>query len=119
MAIQDNFWTIGNEAVAYGTRAATLTRGIENQTDDVTPNVEHRVSQGMRPGTVATPVGRSVAHQYGGSVYDSESSTKIASSYAFAAASRLPCASARRPCATSFAVCTISFAGTFHSANGL
>ena len=68
MAIQDNFWTIGNEAVAYGTRAATLTRGIENQTDDVTPNVEHRVSQGMRPGTVATPVGRSVAHQYGGSV---------------------------------------------------
>lgn len=68
MAIQDNFWTIGNEAVAYATRAATLTRGIENQTDDVTPNLEHRISRGMRPGTVATPVGRSVALQYGGAV---------------------------------------------------
>lgn len=60
MGIQDNFWTIGEEAVAWGTKAATLTRGIENQTDDATPNIEHMQSRGMRPATVATPTGRSV-----------------------------------------------------------
>lgn len=68
MAIQDNYWTIGNEAVAWGTKAATLTRGIENQSDDVTPNVEWLVSRGMRPGALATPVGRSVAKQRGGTI---------------------------------------------------
>ena len=66
MGIQDNFWTIGEEAVAWGTKAATLTRGIENQTDDATPNIEHMQSRGMRPATVATPTGRSVAVPRGG-----------------------------------------------------
>ncbi len=33
MGIQDNFWTIGEETVAWGTKATTLTRGVENQTD--------------------------------------------------------------------------------------
>lgn len=66
MGIQDNFWTIGDELVAWGTKAATLTRGIENQTDDVTPNVEFMQSRGMRPSTVATPTGRSVAVPRGG-----------------------------------------------------
>lgn len=66
MGIQDNFWTIGEETVAWGTKATTLTRGIENQTDDTTPNVEHMESRGMRPATVATPSGRSVAVPRGG-----------------------------------------------------
>lgn len=66
MGIQDNFWTIGEETVAWGTKATTLTRGIENQTDDVTPNVEFMQSRGMRPATVATPTGRSVAVPRGG-----------------------------------------------------
>ncbi|MBK6858111.1 MAG: hypothetical protein IPG97_16565 [Microthrixaceae bacterium] len=66
MGIQDNFWTIGEEAVAWGTKATTLTRGIENQTDDATPNVEFLQSRGMRPATVATPTGRSVAVPRGG-----------------------------------------------------
>lgn len=66
MGIQDNFWTIGEETVAWGTKATTLTRGIENQTDDVTPNVEVLQSRGMRPATVATPTGRSVAVPRGG-----------------------------------------------------
>ncbi len=68
MGIQDNFWTIGNEAVAWGTKAATLTRGIENKADDVTPNVEFMVSRGMRASTVGTPTGRSVGVQRGGSL---------------------------------------------------
>lgn len=66
MGIQDNFWTVGNEAVTWGTKAATLTRGIENQSDDVSPAIEWRTSRGMRPGTVGTPTGRSVAVDYGG-----------------------------------------------------
>ena len=66
MGIQDNFWTIGEETVAWGTKATTLTRGIENQTDDATPNVEFLQSRGMRPATVATPTGRSVAVPRGG-----------------------------------------------------
>lgn len=68
MGVQDNFWTIGNEAVSWGTKAATLTRGIENKTDDVTPSVEYLESRGMRPGTVGTPTGRKVAVQRGGAI---------------------------------------------------
>jgi hypothetical protein len=68
MGIQDNFWTLGDEAVAYGTRAATLTRGYENQADEVTPRVEFRTSRGMRPGGPALLASRSVAVSYGGSV---------------------------------------------------
>ena len=30
MGIQDNFWTIGEETVAWGTKATTMTRGVEN-----------------------------------------------------------------------------------------
>ncbi|MBK6857950.1 MAG: hypothetical protein IPG97_15760 [Microthrixaceae bacterium] len=66
MGIQDNFWTIGEETVEWGTKATTLTRGVENQTDDATPNVEFLQSRGMRPATVATPTGRSVAVPRGG-----------------------------------------------------
>lgn len=68
MGVQDNFTTIGNEAVAWGTKAATLTRGVENKTDDATPAVEYLESRGMRPGTVGTPTGRKVAVQRGGQV---------------------------------------------------
>ena len=68
MGIQDNFWTIGDEAVAWGTKAATLTRGIENKADDATPNIEFMVSRGMRASTVGTPSGRSVGVDRGGSV---------------------------------------------------
>lgn len=55
--ISDQFWTIGQEAVAYGTRAATLTRGIEQQPGtSANFRIEHRPSTGFRPGYLGDPV---------------------------------------------------------------
>lgn len=62
MGIQDHIVTIGNEAVGFGQRAATLTRGLENQFgNEPTPQVEQRESRGMRPSAVATPNDRLIA----------------------------------------------------------
>lgn len=66
MGIQDNFWTIGKEAVAYGTAAATLTRGIRNQVDDHKAVVEAMVDRGMKKGSVSTPLEDYVAQIRGG-----------------------------------------------------
>lgn len=61
MGLQDHIVTIGNEGT-YGTRAATLTRGIENQFgNNPDPQVEQRESRGMRPGSVAVPNDRLIA----------------------------------------------------------
>lgn len=62
MGIQDHIVTIGLEGVGYGIRAATLTRGLENQFgNEPTPQVEQRESRGMRPGSVAVPGDRLIA----------------------------------------------------------
>ncbi|MBK6858161.1 MAG: hypothetical protein IPG97_16815, partial [Microthrixaceae bacterium] len=66
MGIQDNFWPIGGGGGLGHQGHHFPTRGIENQTDDATPNVEFLQSRGMRPATVATPTGRSVAVPRGG-----------------------------------------------------
>lgn len=67
MGLNDQFVTIGNEAVAWGTRAATLTRGIEQQPgNDPTHRVEHRASSGFRPGGVGVPTSNLVADARGG-----------------------------------------------------
>lgn len=66
--ISDQFTTIGVEAVAWGTKAATLTRGIEAETSSKpTPAVEHRPSTGMRPGFLGDPTDRHVVDVRGGS----------------------------------------------------
>lgn len=50
------FYTVGNEAVAWGTRAATLTRGIEHKPgNNAAPRVEDRPSAGFRPGYKGNP----------------------------------------------------------------
>lgn len=67
MGIQDNWFTIGDEAVAWGTKAATLTRGIECKSD---PSFEHdevqRESIGMRPSILGIPDDRATVDLYGG-----------------------------------------------------
>lgn len=65
--ISDQFTTIGAEAVAYGTRAATLTRGIEQMPGNKpSPRVEHRPSQGFRPGFLGDPSDTHVVDVRGG-----------------------------------------------------
>lgn len=56
MGIQDNYLTMGKEAVAYGTAAATLTRAFEVQSDDHKAVAEPMESRGMRLGAVSQPV---------------------------------------------------------------
>ena len=54
--ISDQFWTIGQEETAYGTRSATLTRGIEQKPgNSATFRIEHRPSSGFRPGFLGDP----------------------------------------------------------------
>lgn len=63
----DQFTTIGAEAVAYGTRAATLTRGIEQMPGNKpSPRVEHRPSQGFRPGFLGDPTDTHIVDVRGG-----------------------------------------------------
>jgi len=65
--ISDQFTTIGVEAVAWGTKAATLTRGIEAETSSKpSPEVEQRPSTGMRPGFLGDPTDRHVTDVRGG-----------------------------------------------------
>jgi hypothetical protein len=65
--ISDQFTTIGVEAVAWGTKAATLTRGIEAETSSKpSPAVEQRPSTGMRPGFLGDPSDRHVVDVRGG-----------------------------------------------------
>ncbi len=65
--ISDQFTVIGNEAVAWGTRAATLTRGIEAQpSGKPQPRVEHRPSTGFRPGRLGDPTDTHVVDVRGG-----------------------------------------------------
>lgn len=65
--ISDQFVVIGNEAVAWGTRAATLTRGIEAvPTGKPAPRVEHRPSRGLRPGRLGDPTDTHVVDVRGG-----------------------------------------------------
>lgn len=54
--VQDHIVTIGAEAVAFGTKAAVLTRGIEHHFGlEPTPQYEMRRRTGMRPSAVAAP----------------------------------------------------------------
>lgn len=65
-----NFTTIGVEGVAWGTKAATLTRGIEAETTSKpSPNVEHTPSTGMRPGFSGEADDRHTTNTRGGT-YD-------------------------------------------------
>lgn len=48
--VSDQYVTIGNEAVAWGTRAATLTRLIEATPNKASHRAEYRPTNGMRPG---------------------------------------------------------------------
>lgn len=67
--ISDQFVTIGNEAVAWGTKAATLTRGIEAQPgNNPTHRVEHRPSAGFRPGGLGDPTDTHVVSVRGGTI---------------------------------------------------
>lgn len=63
-----SFITIGDESVAWGTKATTLTRGIEAQVDTTSPAVEQRESRGLRPSVVGVPSDRSRTFRYGGEV---------------------------------------------------
>jgi hypothetical protein len=67
MGIQDNFTTLGNEAVAWGTKAATLTRGYETQDEAVTDRSTTYRSRGARPGRVGVPAERSLVVPRGAS----------------------------------------------------
>ena len=65
--ISDQFTTIGIEAVAWGTAAATLTRGIEAKPGNKpTHRVEHRPSAGFRPGYIGDPSDTHVVDARGG-----------------------------------------------------
>lgn len=67
--ISDQFLTIGDEAVEWGTKAATLTRGIEHKPgNNPTHRVEHRASQGMRPGFLGDPTTNFVTNVRGGTI---------------------------------------------------
>ncbi|MCB9376802.1 MAG: hypothetical protein H6515_13170 [Microthrixaceae bacterium] len=53
--ISDQFWTIGDEST-YGTRATTLTRGVEQKPgNSASFRIEHRPSGGFRPGFLGDP----------------------------------------------------------------
>lgn len=66
MGVLDSYVTIGKEAVAYGTAAAALTRGIESRSDPVKIARDYLVSNGMRPGFDATRSTRRRAVAMGG-----------------------------------------------------
>lgn len=69
MGYQDTFFTVGNEAVAYGTTAATLTRGIEQKPGNTpTPNIERRQSGGYRPGRIGMGVAADKPFENGGTL---------------------------------------------------
>lgn len=66
--ISDQFVTIGAEAVAWGTVAATLTRGIEHQPgSNPTHRVERAGGNGFRPGFKGQPEASTVTTYRGGS----------------------------------------------------
>lgn len=58
MGVLDSYTTIGEEAVAYGTLAAALTRGLEVDTDPGKRQLEHLKWDGMRPGFETTRANR-------------------------------------------------------------
>jgi hypothetical protein len=66
MGVFDSYITVGEEAVAYGTAAASITRGYEALVDPGKVTMQRMVSDGMRAGMETTKVGRSRLVQMGG-----------------------------------------------------
>jgi hypothetical protein len=66
MGVFDSYITVGEEAVAYGTLAASLTRGYEALVDPGKVTMQRMVSNGMRADFATTKVGRSRLVQMGG-----------------------------------------------------
>jgi hypothetical protein len=66
MGVFDSYITVGEEAVAYGTLAASLTRGYEALVDPGKLTMQYMESNGMRAGYATTKVGRRRAVQMGG-----------------------------------------------------
>jgi hypothetical protein len=64
--VSDQYTTIGHEAVAWGTRAATLTRLIEAEPQKATHNVEFRPTRGMRAGFIGKAADRQRVDNRGG-----------------------------------------------------
>jgi hypothetical protein len=66
MAVQETYLVVAEEAVAYGTLGASLTRGYEATADAAELAMQYMESNGMRAGFETTRSSRVRAHQLGG-----------------------------------------------------